>query len=169
MTRAGRSSRRCRAASSSAEVAYVSSLLDRLSVKADRAGIAVFEDRNDWTGRPVTIGERILTIADPNQAELEIRLSVPDAITLEPGAPVAFFLNVAPERSIGAVLRYASYEATPSPDGVLSYRLKASFAAGQAPPRIGLKGTAKIYGHRVSLFYFLMRRPLAAVRQVLGF
>jgi hypothetical protein len=152
-----------------AEVAYVGSLLDRLSVKADRAGIAVFEDRNDLTGRPVTIGERILTIADPDHAELEIRLSVPDAIALDPGAPVAFFLNVAPERSIGAVLRYASYEATPSPDGVLSYRLKASFGEGQPPPRIGLKGTAKIYGQRVSLFYFIMRRPLAAVRQVIGF
>ena len=152
-----------------AEVAYVGSLLDRLSVKADRPGIAVFEDRNDWTGRPVTIGERILTIADPDHAELEIRLSVPDAITLEPGAPVAFFLNVAPERSISAVLRYASYEATLSPDGVLSYRLKARFGDGQAPPRIGLKGTAKIYGQRVSLFYFLMRRPLAALRQLVGF
>jgi hypothetical protein len=151
-----------------AEAAYVASLLDRLSVKADRPGIAVFEDRNDWTGRPVTIGERILTIADPSRAELEIRLSVPDAITLEPGAPVAFFLNVAPERPIHAVLRYASYEATPSPDGVLSYRLKATLAEGETAPRIGLKGTAKIYGHRVSLFYFLMRRPLAAVRQVVG-
>jgi len=152
-----------------AEVAYVGSLLDRLSVKADRTGIAVFEDRNDLTGRPVTIGERILTIADPDRAELEIRLSVPDAITLEPGAPIAFFLNVAPERSTSAVLRYASYEATPSPDDVLSYRLKASFGDGQPLPRIGLKGTAKIYGQRVSLFYFLMRRPLAAVRQVVGF
>jgi hypothetical protein len=152
-----------------AEVAYVGSLLDRLSVKADRAGIAVFEDRNDWTGRPVTIGERILTIADPDHAEIEIRLSVPDAIALEPGAPVAFFLNVAPERSIGGVLRYASYEATPSSDGVLSYRLKASFAEGEKPPRIGLKGTAKIYGQRVSLFYFIMRRPLAALRQLVGF
>ncbi len=117
----------------------------------------------------MTIGERILTIADPDRAELEIRLSVPDAITLVPGAPIAFFLNVAPERSNSAVLRYASYEATLSPDGVLSYRLKASFGDGQAPPRIGLKGTAKIYGERVSLFYFLMRRPLAALRQVVGF
>ena len=152
-----------------AEVAYVESLLDRLSVKADRAGIAVFDDPNDWAGRPVTIGERILTIADPDRAEVEIRLSVPDAITLESGAPVAFFLNVAPEHSISAVLRYASYEATTSPDGVLSYRLKASIAQGQATPRIGLKGTAKIYGQRVSLFYFLMRRPLAALRQVVGF
>jgi len=53
--------------------------------------------------------------------------------------------------------------------GVLSYRLKASFGDGQPPPRIGLKGTAKVYGQRVSLFYFLMRRPLAAVRQVVGF
>jgi HlyD family secretion protein/Biotin-lipoyl like len=151
-----------------AEVAYVESLLDRLSVKADRAGIAVFDDPNDWTGRPVTIGERILTIADPSRAELEMRLSVPDAITLEPGAPVAFFLNVAPEHSIRAELRYASYEATAAPDGVLSYRLKASIVGDEAPPRIGLKGTAKIYGQRVSLFYFLMRRPLAALRQLVG-
>src|SRR5258707_8701595 len=35
-----------------AEVVYVGSLLDRLSVKADRPGIALFEDRNPLTGRP---------------------------------------------------------------------------------------------------------------------
>jgi hypothetical protein len=36
------------------------------------------------------------------------------------------------------------------------------------PPRIGLKGTAKIYGPRVTLFYYIMRRPLAALRQLVG-
>jgi hypothetical protein len=56
-----------------------------------------------------------------------------------------------------------------SPSGVLGYRLKASLADDKAPPRIGLRGTAKLFGDRVTLFYYLMRRPLSAARQFLGF
>ena len=48
----------------------------------------MFDDPNDWIGRPVTTGERLLEIADPNQAELEIWLPVADAITLKPGAEI---------------------------------------------------------------------------------
>ena len=151
-----------------ADVAYEQSLLARLKVKAERPGIAVFDDASDWTGRPVSVGERILTIADPAKAEIEVRLPVADAINLEPGAEIALFLNIAPEQRIVARLRYASYEATVGPDGALSYRLKASFIGTGKPPRIGLKGTAKIYGDRVTLFYFLMRRPIAALRQWVG-
>jgi HlyD family secretion protein/Biotin-lipoyl like len=151
-----------------ADVTYAQSLLARLQVKAEQPGVAVFEDPNDWTGRPVTIGERILTIADPSKAEIEVRLPVADAINLDPGAEIALFLNISPEHLIDARLRYASYEATVGPDGALSYRLKATITDPGAPPRIGLKGTAKIYGRRVSLFYFLMRRPLAVLRQMAG-
>ena len=99
-----------------ADVVYAKSLLARIQVKADRAGIAVFDDPNDWTGRPVMIGERILMIADPAKAEIEVRLPVADAINLERGAEMALFLNVAPERRIDARLRYASYEATVAPE-----------------------------------------------------
>jgi hypothetical protein len=151
-----------------ADVAYAQSLLARIKVKADRPGIAVFDDPNDWTGRPVTIGERILTIADPAKAEIEVRLPVADAINLDPGAEIALFLNIAPERRIDAKLRYASYEASVGPDGALSYRVKATITDAGPPPRIGLRGTAKVYGKRVTLFYFLMRRPLAALRQMVG-
>ena len=91
-----------------------------------------------------------------------------DAINLEPGAEVEFFLNIAPERRIDATLRYASYEASVGPDGALSYRLKATLVGDAPPPRIGLKGTAKIYGPHVTLFYFLIRRPLATLRQIAG-
>jgi multidrug resistance efflux pump len=158
-----------RAEQRQADVTYAESLLARIQVKAEQPGIAVFDDPNDWTGRPVKIGERILTIADPSKAEIEVRLPVADAINLEPGAQVALFLNIAPEKRIDATLRYASYEATVAPDGALSYRLKATLAGNAAPPRIGLKGTAEIYGHKVTLFYYLMRRPLAALRQMTGF
>jgi hypothetical protein len=151
-----------------ADVAYAQSLLNRIHVTASRAGLAIYEDADDWIGRPVTIGERLLEIADPNQAEVEIWLPVADAITLKSGADVEFFLNVSPGAPLKAKLRQASYEATLSPGNILGYRLKATLENAAQMPRIGLRGTAKVYGDRVSLFYYLARRPLAAARQFLG-
>lgn len=150
------------------DVIYTQSLLNRIHVTASRAGLAIFNDPNDWIGRPVTIGERLLEIADPNQAMLEIWLPVADAITLKPGADIDFFLNVSPEQPLHAKLDEASYEATLSPAGLLGYRIRAHFDKGVQMPRIGLRGTAKLYGEHVSLFYYLARRPLAAARQFLG-
>jgi HlyD family secretion protein/Biotin-lipoyl like len=151
-----------------ADVTYNQSLLDRVKVTATRSGLALYDDPNAWIGKPVAIGERLLEIADPAQAEIEIWLPVSDAITLQTGADVDFFLNVAPESPLRATLRQASYEATQSPAGLLGYRLKAKLSDTAHPPRIGLKGTAKVYGERVSLFYYLLRRPLAAARQFVG-
>jgi hypothetical protein len=152
-----------------ADVTYNQSLLDRIRVTATRGGLALFDDPNAWIGRPVAIGERLIEIADPDQAEIEIWLPVSDAITLKPGARVDFFLNVAPDAPLRASLRQASYEATQSSSGLLGYRLKAKLADGERVPRIGLKGTAKVYGDQVSLVYYLLRRPLAAARQFVGF
>jgi hypothetical protein len=152
-----------------ADVTYAQSLLDRIHVTVSRSGIALFDNPNDWIGRPVAIGERLLEIADPNKAELEIWLPVADAIALKPGTEVDFFLNIAPDAPLRAILRQASYQATTSPAGVLGYRLKAELADRANPPRIGLRGTAKVYGDQVTLFYYLMRRPLAAARQLVGF
>ncbi|MBV8840314.1 MAG: HlyD family efflux transporter periplasmic adaptor subunit [Alphaproteobacteria bacterium] len=151
-----------------ADVTYAQSLLERIHVTASRAGLALFEDPNDWIGKPVNIGERLLEIADPKQTELEIWLPAADAITLQLGTDVEFFLNVAPDAPLKARLRQSSYEATPSPANLLGYRLKATLDDPAQTPRIGLRGTAKIYGERVTLFYYLARRPLAAVRQYLG-
>ena len=52
--------------------------------------------------------------------------------------------------------------------GTLAFALRARFEDGEAMPRIGLRGTAKVYGERSSLFMFLFRRPLSALRQGLG-
>jgi hypothetical protein len=150
------------------DVSYAQSLLDRIHVTAGRDGLALFDDPNDWIGRPVTIGERLLEIADPTQGELEIWLPIADAITLKPGAEVEFFLNISPGSPLHATLRQTSYAATLSPANLLGYRLKATIDDAGHMPRIGLRGTAKIYGEKVTLFYYLARRPLAAARQFLG-
>ena len=67
---------------------------------------------------------------------------------------------------MGTVANVARY--ITGPDGTLAYVVRAALVPGHNFPRIGLRGTAKIYGERVTLFYYLARRPLAAARQFLG-
>lgn len=40
---------------------------------------------------------------------------------------------------------------------------------GHGFPRIGMRGTAKIYAEQVSLGYYLFHKPLAYVRQTIGY
>lgn len=150
------------------EVAYLESLLKRIQVHADRDGIVIFEDVNDWIGKPVVVGERIMEIADPKEMELDIHLPVADAIRLEDGAEVQFFLNVSPHQPVPARLYYTSYKARPTKEGILAYRLKAIFTNKGNILRIGLKGTAKIYGEQTVLIEYLLRRPWASLRLWLG-
>lgn len=149
-----------------AERDYAQQLLARSEVRAERAGIAVFADAERLTGKPVQTGERLMQIADPAQAELRIELPVGDAIALQPGAEVALFLDSDPLHRHQARLERSAYEAQSTAAGQLAYRLDAAFV--EAPPRIGLRGTAKLFGERTPLAYYLLRRPLAAARQSLG-
>lgn len=149
-----------------ADLVYIQQQLERVKILASRDGVAVFTDANDWIGRPVAIGERIMMLADPKQVELEINLPVADAITLQPGATIELFPTANPDHTFQARLRYVSYRADLTPEGVLAYRLKADFSQQEPPPGLGVRGSAKIHGQEVSLFYYLFRRPLALVRRM---
>ncbi len=149
-----------------AELDYAVELLKRSEVRAERDGIAVFADAERWLGKPVQMGERLMEIANPTQAELRIELAVGDAIALAPDAPVALFLDSDPLQRHTATLERTAYEAQPTAAGQLAYRLDARFDA--AAPRIGLRGTAKIFGDRAPLAFYLLRRPLAGLRQSVG-
>ncbi|RDD63069.1 efflux RND transporter periplasmic adaptor subunit [Ferruginivarius sediminum] len=151
-----------------AELAHARERLSRVTVKAEQAGVAVYTDANDWIGRPVQTGERVMQVADPRHTRLRVDLPVKDAIALEPGAKVALFLDTAPLERIPAVLESASYEARVTPGDVLAYRVLADFTGKRERPRIGLKGTAKLLGDPVPLAMYLFRRPVAAARQWLG-
>ncbi|NIE74167.1 HlyD family efflux transporter periplasmic adaptor subunit [Pantoea sp. Ap-967] len=149
-----------------AERDYARNLLARSEVRAERGGIAVFADAQRFVGKPMRTGERLMEIADPAQAELRIELPVADAIGLDKGAEVALFLDSDPLNRHAATLERAAYEAQATAAGQLAYRLDARFA--DAPPRIGLRGTAKVFGARAPLALYLLRRPLAALRQAVG-
>lgn len=151
-----------------AEAQYANDLFERIRITAPADGIVVFSDPNDWVGRPVQTGERIVQIADPQHVQIAINLPVEDALNLEQGAKVKLYLNVSPLDTVEGELTQASYEPVPVAEGFVAYRLKADFAAGEPPQRIGLKGTAKVYGSWAPFVYHILRKPLSATRRYLG-
>lgn len=150
------------------EVAYLLKLEHRGVVTSPQDGIALFADPAEWSGRPVVTGERIMVVADQHDVEVEAWLAPADAIEFDASAPVKLYLNSSPIQPIVATLRYVAYQAEERPDGSYAYRLRARLVQHDQHPRIGLKGTAKLEGKRVSIAYWVMRRPLAAVRAWLG-
>lgn len=147
-----------------AEADYVRTLLERCLVTANQDGVTVFDDPNEWLGRPVTQGEKILAVANPQAVELEVRLPMEDLIMLEPGDEVLFFSNVTPHRPLPARLTYFSYRTSPTPAEVMAYRLKAEFTDTANLPRLGYHGTAKLYGTRRPFLLWLLRKPLRTAR-----
>jgi len=150
------------------DVNFLKKQMDKLEIRAPRDGLALFTDSDDLIGRPVRIGERLVVIADPSKAEVRMMLPVGNSLLFPEHADVSMFLNMEPTHSIPATLSYAAYQAQQDASGVLAYEMRAQFLPGQKPPRIGLRGVAKIYGERVPVIYYLLRRPLAVARQKLG-
>lgn len=147
-----------------AELAAVKAQLQRTQVRSPRAGVAVYSDPNDWLGKPVSTGERILLIAEPKQPAMLIQLPVADAIALEPGAEVTLFLTAFPLTPLKGNVLETSYQAQANEEGVVAYHLLASIEGQPEHARLGLHGTARLYGERVVLGYYLLRRPFAALR-----
>ena len=151
-----------------AERDYARDMLARSVVRAPKSGIAVFSDKKQLIGRPVAIGERIMEIADPSHVEALVDVPVGDAIVLKAGARVKLFLDAEPLKPRDAIIRAADYQARVRPGNVVSFRVVAGIEDGKAPLRLGARGTAQLYGDKVSLGFYMFRRPLTVLRQWTG-
>ena len=109
-----------------------------------------------------------MTLADPSLVSVTIHLSPDDAVQLEVGAEVTVILNIDPLSPLKARITQTSYEATLMPDNTLAYSVRAELVPGSAVPRIGLKGSAKVYAEEVSLGYYLFRKPILFLRKTFG-
>lgn len=147
---------------------YARDMLGRTEILAPSAGVAVFSDPRDWIGRPVSTGERVMEVANPEQLELRIDLPVADAIALRQGARVRAFLDSSPLAPIGAKLRSVSFEAQMIENNTMAYRIYATLDEAKGATRLGTRGTAQVYGDKVPLAFYVFRRPVAAMRQWLG-
>ncbi|MFZ2268533.1 MAG: HlyD family efflux transporter periplasmic adaptor subunit [Azonexus sp.] len=150
-----------------AEADYSREQLERSRVSAPQDGIALFDEPSEWIGKPVQTGERIMRIAAPGDVEVEAWLPIGDAIPLPEQANVSLYLAASPLSSLSAQLRYVAHDATPRPDGTYAYRVRGRLE-GTTNLRVGLKGTARLSGGWVPLIYWMLRRPLATIRQAVG-
>lgn len=151
-----------------AKLNYANELLTKTDITSPIAGLVVFDSKEDLVGQPVRTGERILTIADPKHVQLKISLAVSDVIQLNPGSPGEFFLY-GQLSGIPVKLRTLGYNAKLMPNKILAYELIADFTDQTNIPLLGATGTVRLYSHRVPLIYYLLRRPLQALRQRFGF
>ena len=149
------------------EQEFLRGQLERNRVNAPRDGIVFIDDANEWIGRPVVAGQRVMRLAEPQDKEIEAWLAVGDAIALPENAPVRLYLSASPLSPVSGHIRTIAYEATRRPDGSFAYRVRATLE-GTSEHRVGLKGTARISGERVPFIYWVLRRPLAAMRAYFG-
>lgn len=150
-----------------ADFEYRQTLLGRADIPSPADGIAVFNDPAEWIGRPVETGERIMQVSPPTSLRIEIELPVTETLTFDDRSEVLFFNNVNPDQPTGGRLVFMSYATTLSPSGVLVYTARADLDEA-SELRLGLKGTAKIFGRPRPIVLQLLRRPLAYLRELLA-
>lgn len=145
------------------------SQVGKLDVKAPEAGIVMVDDPDEWRGKPVKIGEKVLTLSDPAKTKLKIWVPENDNVIIDPKREINVILNVAPERELHAKLDYISFESHIGEGDVPAFLAEANWETPPEDIKLGLKGTAILYGERVSLFYFIIRKPWSAFRHFTGF
>jgi pyruvate/2-oxoglutarate dehydrogenase complex dihydrolipoamide acyltransferase (E2) component len=148
-----------------AELALARDTLARAIMTAPRDGIAVFDGAVDWIGKPVALGERIMLIAAAADSLLEIQVPAGDVVGFAEGSDIRFFSNLAPDTPVAGTITFASYATTLTQDGIAAYTYRARL---ERSDRLGLKGSAKLYGPEKPLALWLLRKPIAAVRQWLA-
>jgi hypothetical protein len=151
-----------------AEKEFAAELLERSEIRAERDGVVIFADANALRGKPAQTGQQIMLLADPDDSELLIRIPVESMIRIDETVPASFFLNVSPLGFNDAHYESIGYQATPDPDGLLTYKVRARFDGEGHKPRIGWTGTGKVYGKRTILLFNILRRPLVTLRHKIG-
>lgn len=149
-----------------AQMRYQAEQLQKTSIPTPISGLALYNDPSEWVGRPVEAGERILMVAPELSHRIEIRLPVTEIGHFETGSAVRFFDNVHPDHPVDGHLIFASYGSSLTSTGTLAYTLRADM---ERDMRMGLKGTARIYGPRHMLLTWALRKPLSVLRQWLSF
>ncbi len=145
----------------------------KINVTAEAAGTVItIGNPDEWRGRPVTMGEKVLVITDPAEISLRLWISEADNVDFAEDAPVKILLNAMPDESFAARLHYVAQSVTLSGDGVPAVMAEGSFEGLTQRKlrllRIGLKGNAIIYGEKVSVAYWLLRKPWTSLRRIVG-
>ena len=136
--------------------------------KASTPGVAILENPDNWRGKPVKIGERIMVIANPKSSKVKIWIPEGDNVYFDLSHPVKIILNSYPEQTLEAKISYISDETLITDLGISSFLAEAHWIELNKRVQLGEKGSAILYGENVSLMYYILRKPIRSVRTFFG-
>ncbi len=153
------------------ELARLEALEIRFSrrvVTAGTGGMVQLDNARAWRGRPVSTGQAILWLVDPEDTGVMLWLPQDDRVDFDLSRPVSVHLDAFGGESRQARLLYVSSFAQPTPGGGYAFPAEAEWLSATDQPPLGLQGSALVYGEEASLGYWLFRRPMAWLRRWLG-
>lgn len=142
---------------------------DLLTVEAPAAGIISVDNPEEWKGRPVSVGEKILSIDQQDDTKVLIWLAEGDNVNLDKNSLVKVVLNANPNATYEATLDYVSSISRINDQNIVSFEAEASWVEQPENIKIGQKGVAIMYGDQVSLLYYLFRKPYLFFRRTFGY
>ena len=146
----------------------VESNAKHLEVRAHSDGICMVDNPEHWRGRPVQIGERVVMLFVPEKSKVRIFLPENDYIQFDREKPVQLILNADPGMKHQAMLNYVAPQTSENPEGGVCFIAEAALADTDARIMVGSKGSAIVYGEEVRMGYWLIRKPLAGIRDLFG-
>lgn len=141
---------------------------DQSSVKAKIDGVVLLDDPDTWRGKPVKMGEKVMVVTNSNETKVKIWIPESDNVWLNVEIPIRVILNTRPEESLEAKLIYVSNESSVNEKNIASFVAEANWVKPPEDVKLGVRGTAVLYGDNVSLFYYGLRKPWALLRYFLG-
>lgn len=152
-----------------ARIEFLQKMAEKLDVYAPHSGMVWVSDPDDWRGKPVSVGEKVLRLSRHGATAIKVSIEERDKLDFQKGDAVQIVLHAHPHRTYGAVLRYLSPQAQPNQAGVNSFEAMADWQKMGEKTTLGLRGHAILYGPSVPFFYMLWRKPIGLVRATLGF
>lgn len=144
--------------------------LNRASLTANQAGVVVMPEASSLEGAAVQLGQQLFSIADPSVTELLLKVPVKDRGIFKKGASVKLRLDSAPLDVIGATATRAEYDISTDSGEHPVVEVRASWeSASQSDSLLGQRGSARIYGERSHFGWQLVRKPLLAALDILGY
>lgn len=133
------------------------------------SGVAVVDNPDNWQGRPVNVGEKIMFIADPKKTQVKVWIAEADNVLIHLPTSLEVYLNPFPEVTLHATLKYVSQEPVLTGKGSYSFVGEADWVGEAREMKLGLKGNAVLYGENVSLMYYVLRKSIYSFRHFFGF
>jgi multidrug resistance efflux pump len=136
--------------------------------KSPISGVALIDNPDEWQGKPVKLGEKILLIADPDSTKVRMWIPENDNIQFDKDSSIKVYLNTNPDIDYQVKLNFISHEAVFTDKRVSSFMAEGDWTQENPHVKLGVKGSAILYGENVSLFYYIFRKPISSVRDFLG-